>query len=93
MWMEWLSVLEGLQGTVFYIAGYLLRTLMEVRTNNEQLGIQKFVEYNSFDHRSQLKQEIHKGAMERFCPLFFHFVCLMEALYKVDLTPPVAATF
>jgi hypothetical protein len=99
------SVLEGSQGTVFYISGYLLRALMKVRTKDDQSGIRKFVDYNSFDHLSQDKEnlglpthvvnsrEIHKGAMKRVCPLFFRFVCLMEALYKVNLTPAVAAAF
>jgi hypothetical protein len=99
------SVLQGSQGTVFYISGYLLRTLMKVRTKDEQSAIRKFVDYNSFDHLSQDKEnlclpthvvnscEIHKGAMKRVCHLFFRFVCLMEALYKVNLTPAVAAVF
>jgi hypothetical protein len=38
-------------------------------------------------------QEIHKGAMKRVCPLFFCFVYLMEALYKDNLTPAIAAAF
>jgi hypothetical protein len=101
-------ILEGSRGTVYYIAGYLLRSMLKVKTKDEQAGIQKFVEHNAYvyDRLSEANlayldlptqvvdsREIHTGALKRVCPAFFHFVCLMEALYKVNLTPAVAAAY
>jgi hypothetical protein len=94
------SILKGSQGTLFYIAGYLLRSVFKARTMKiQEIAIGKFVSHNKddddFTHGTTLptrvvdSREIHKGALMRVSPRFFRFVCLMEALYKVNLNPAV----
>jgi hypothetical protein len=98
------SLLKGSHGTVFYIAGYLLRSVSKAKTKKSQkVAISKFVLHNEFDDLSCDRmtlptrvvdtREIHKGAMMRVCPRFFRFVCLMEALYKINLNPSVAVAY
>ena len=98
------SIVKGSHGTVYYIAGYLLRSVSKAKTKKiQKAAIGKFVFHNEYDDLSCRSmnlptrvvdsREIHKGAMMRVSPHFFRFVCLMEALYKVNLTPAVAVAY
>jgi hypothetical protein len=98
------SLLKGSDGTVFYIAGYLLRPVSKAKSKkNQSVATSKFVLHNechdvscdsiNLPMRVVDSREIHKGAMMRVSPRFFHFVCLMEALYKVNLNPAVAFAY
>ena len=70
------SILKGSQGTLFYIAGYLLRSVFKARTMKiQEIAIGKFVSHNKddddFTHGTTLpsrvvdSREIHKGALMR----------------------------
>jgi hypothetical protein len=98
------QILKGSQGTVFYIAGYLLRSVSKAKTQKiQKVAIGKFVSHNKHDKDLTCgtllpthvvdSREIQKGAMTRVCHKFFRFVCLMEALYKLNLNPAVAVFY
>jgi hypothetical protein len=79
------------------------RVPTQVGVQSKDIAVSKFVLHNEYDNLScgsmnlptsvVNSREIHKGAMLHVCPPFFHLVCLMEALYKVNLNPVVAVTY
>jgi hypothetical protein len=97
------SVLKGSKGTVYFLAGWLSFKLSEQKAVRRQSAIQKFVSHNSVALGSSITQtlptnvvdarEIHRGKMRRVGNDFFRFVCMLEALYIVNLTPAVALAY
>ena len=97
------SVLKGSKGTVYFLAGWLLLKLSQQKAVRRQSAINKFVSHNSVTIGSSVvrtlptdvvdHREKHAGKMRRVGHDFFRFVCMLEALYMVNLTPAVALAY
>jgi len=97
------SVLKGSKGTVYFLAGWLLLKVSQQKAVRRQPAINKFVSHNSVTIGSSVarmlptevvdNREIHAGKMRRVGHDFFRFVCMLEALYMVNLTPAVALAY
>jgi hypothetical protein len=96
------ELLKGSKGTVYYVAGWLIYTCMQLwkQKPNNQANCQvvcQFLETNTIAAdvakndellpSTELEhREIHYGAVQRVSSQFFHFVLYMEALYVANLT-------